>query len=206
MINYYKSSTRVLQCAFLALVIQTYGISNTSEAGLLLNRLGSDLVIEVQNPINFKSLRSVTNDRFGFILPGAIDVGGTGGFGLRFEEATAPSLLGEGIVPPALVTTGPRVGLIRGGPDLEISFASSRVTVLEGEKVLLTPGSLTLPGFFAFSIIRGLNYSAAETVFLSVDGARLSAATPAIPEPSTTYLILISCSVSFYGFAARFFR
>lgn len=148
---------------------------DNSNACITLNQVGSDLVINVSQPVEFRVTRDVNSSRYGFTLPGAIDVAGTGGFQLSFDLATAPS-----ITDPNLSATTPGVGLIRGGPDLEILyFLPSNVFLNTGDAVTLNIGTISLPGFFNFSIINGINYSTASNVILSESsGSHISGLTP----------------------------
>jgi len=169
---------------FFTLIYLIWLIGNTNGA-IILTQRGNDLGIEIQNPITFELIRDVNSSRFGFTIPGAIDVAGTGGFQLASNPFSAPSILGNG-----LSATEPDVGLIRGGPDLEILyFLSDSVKLSEDDFVTLTSGEVTLPNFFSFGIIQGINFNVAETVYLSeTSGSLISEPTSTIPEP-TAFLL-----------------
>jgi hypothetical protein len=143
---------------------------------VILSRNSNDLVVTLTNPVIFTTNGAVSGSSIGFRMPDAINTAGTGGFGLSFDLANAPTLLGA----------NPGVGLIRGGTALDITyFLPSSVSLPGGSMVTLSAGQLTLPNFFNFSVIVGIRNSEIPLISLtnSSGGAR-SEPTAAIPEPS----------------------
>lgn len=189
-----KSST--LTAGLLSIFFILYGVS--SNASIVLSKVGSDLLLQVENPVIFTVSTNVSTSRLGFLLPGAIDVAGTGGFQLTSDPLTEPTLSGTGFF-----SGDPDVALIRGGSTLEILyFLSSTTDFTAGDQVTLSPGELVLPNFFDSSIINGLNYTVATEAILSqTSGIAISDPTlTAIPVPGA--FLLFSSAVVMLGFGS----
>ena len=143
----------------------------------VLTRNGNDLVVTLNNPVIFTTNASISGTSYGFLMPNAINVAGTGGFPL------AP---GGGAI---LLGRNPSTALIRGGSTLEILYFGG-VNLPAGATVPLFPGVLTLPGFFNYSVIQGIRTSEIPMVILSNStGQARSAPTAAIPEPSSVFYL-----------------
>lgn len=150
------------------------------DAAAVLSQDGSSLVVTLNDPVIFTTTVSGSGFSFGFLMPNAINIAGSGGFPISFTNA--PTLLGR----------NPSVALLRGGATLEILYdLPSSVTIPVGTKVTLSPGVLRLPNFFNYSVILGIRNSQIPlVVFSDSSGLARSAPTAAIPEPATTFYVV----------------
>lgn len=171
-------------------------ITGSANASIILSKLNNDLLLQIDAPVVFTVKSDLSTSRIGFKLPGAIDVSGTGGFHLASDPISEPTIFGTDFF-----SGSPGVGLLRGGDALEILYFLPKTISLDaGELVTLSVGELTLPNFFNFSIINGLNYREAEVAVLSgISGRAISDPTlTTVPVP-TAALMLAPALLGFLG-------
>jgi hypothetical protein len=176
-------------------------LAGNASASIVVSNLNNDLLLQVENPITFELTGAVSTSRLGFLLPGAIDVSGSGGFSIISDAASEPTLGG-----PGFFSGDPDLGLLRGGQDLEILyFLPSLVDLDAGDRVTLTAGELVLPNFFAYSIINGLNYNIATGAILSAtSGVPISELTSTVvPIPGAIFLFSSAIIMLFAGARVR---
>lgn len=144
----------------------------------VLTRNGNDLVVTLSNPVIFTLNANVSGSSYGFLMPDAINIAGTGGFPISLQGGA--TLLG----------VNPGTALMRGGTTLEILYFGG-INLPTGATVPLTPGVINLPGFLNNSVILGIRSSEIPLVlFSNSNGQARSAPTAAIPEPSAAiYLV-----------------
>lgn len=172
--------------------------SNANAIALL--RVNDDLKMEIPKEIEFIANQSVVTSRLGFKFLDAINVAGTGGFGISYDSSFVPILSG------ADFNSGtPDFGLIRGGSSLEILyFLPSSESIKTGDSIKLSPGNIFLPNFFRFSIIKGISSDFSGQIVLSqTSGSVISNPGVAVPDSGQSVFGYLSIFILMAFFKKR---